>query len=113
MSTISDARLTDAEEAEIRRIVEQLDVAWNSHDARAFADLFSTDANFTNVRGMQAEGRDVVERFMAPLFATMFGDSEQRMVRSKTQFLTDELATVDAWWTMDGARTLEGHPRPK
>lgn len=103
---------TDAEEAEIGRVLKQLDVSWNLHDAHAFARLFSEDANFTNVRGMQASGRDDIERFMAPLFATMFADSEQRIQGSKTQFLTANLAAVDVWWTMEGARTLDGHLRP-
>jgi uncharacterized protein (TIGR02246 family) len=101
-----------SEEDGIAGILEQLDVAWNAHDAGAFAAQFSVDADFTNVRGMQASGRDGVRRFMAPLFATMFRESEQRILRSPSRFLTSTLATVDVWWTMEGARTLDGLPRP-
>lgn len=110
-STTSVAGLPNPE-AEIQRIIEQLDVAWNSHDAKAYADLFAVDADFTNVRGMQAQGREGVEAFMAPLFDTMFSDSEQRLLKSRARVLSDVLAAVDCWWTMDGARTLDGYPRP-
>ncbi|HEU5003437.1 MAG TPA: SgcJ/EcaC family oxidoreductase [Actinomycetota bacterium] len=97
---------------DIRQVLEQIDVAWNVHDASKFAALFTGDARFTNVRGMQARGRDGVERFVAPLFATMFSDSEQHTLRIDTAFLAPGLAAVDAWWTMHGARTLDGSPRP-
>ncbi len=103
---------SDQEEASIRLVLERLDDAWNEHDARAFAEPFCEDADFTNVRGMQAHGRAGVERFMEPLFATMFADSEQRILSSTSRFLTKDLAAVDAWWTMDGALTPYGQLRP-
>jgi uncharacterized protein (TIGR02246 family) len=52
---------------------------------------------------MQASGRDGVWQFMAPLFATMFRESEQQILRSQARFLTSRLAAMDVWWTMDGA----------
>ena len=112
MSTDSVQRDAATDEA-IAGLVAGLDLAWNAHDAAAFARLFAEDADFTNVRGMQARGRDGVERFMAPLFGTMFAGSVQQVLRSTTRYLTDGLAAVDVWWAMVGARMLDGQPRPK
>lgn len=104
--------MSPAEGSDIERIFQQLDEAWNCHDAAAFAGLFAPDADFTNVRGMQATGRAGIERFMTPLFATMFAGSRQTVLRSATRVLAAGLAAVDAWWSMEGARTLDGLPRP-
>jgi uncharacterized protein (TIGR02246 family) len=106
------AREREEDEARIKRVLTGLDVAWNAHDAPAFAESFCEDADFTNVRGMQVSGRRGVERFMAPLFATMFSGSEQRILRWSTRFLSPSLAAVDVWWTMRGARAVDGQDRP-
>lgn len=100
------------EEAAIQTVLEGLDAAWNAHDAHAFAAWFTEDADFTNVRGMQTSGRERVEWFMAPLFETMFADSRQHVVRSRIRFVAADLAAADVWWTMDGARTVDGQVRP-
>lgn len=120
MEDVAQAINTDVEqgpataddEAEIRQVLHEIDLAWNAHDAARFAALFSLDADFTNVRGMQARNRTGVQRFIGPLLATMFADSEQRILRSRTRFLRGDLAAVDAWWTMRRARSVDGQARP-
>jgi uncharacterized protein (TIGR02246 family) len=54
------------------KIVVAMVRAWNSHDAHAFAAIFARDADFTNVFGMVAQGREAIEGFHAPIFETMF-----------------------------------------
>ena len=45
------------EEHAIRAVMDRFMDAWNHHDAKAFAAVFSEDADFTNVRGVGASGR--------------------------------------------------------
>jgi uncharacterized protein (TIGR02246 family) len=74
--------------------------------------VFAEDADFTNVRGMSAHGRPDVEKFHAPRFATTFKDSLQKMTEIKIRFIRPDVAAVDAWWEMTGAKTQEGQVIP-
>lgn len=86
---------------------------WNRHDAKAFSSIFSREADFTNVFGMKASGRDEVERFHAPLFATMFSNSELNMAGMSSRQIRPGVATVDLHWSMSGASDPEGNAWPE
>ena len=49
------------DEAGIRKVVDNLITAFNSHDVKALVSSFHTDAEFTNVIGMTAHGRMEIE----------------------------------------------------
>lgn len=85
------------------RIAATLVETWNRHDAKAFSSIFSPETDFTNVFGMKACGRDEVERFHAPLFATMFRDSHLSAVGMSSRQIRPDVATVDLYWSMNGA----------
>lgn len=86
--------------------------AWNKHDAHAFALSFAPDADFTNVRGAHAQGREAVESFHAPVFAGIFKDSHLTCKLRSVRFLAAGLAAVDVDWNMTGARSPGGTVRP-
>jgi uncharacterized protein (TIGR02246 family) len=86
--------------------------AWNKHDAKAFSLVFAEDADFTNVRGMSVHGRAEIEKFHAPLFATRFKDTNQKIAKSKIRFIKPDVAAVDVWWEMTGAKGPEGQDIP-
>lgn len=100
------------DEERIRKVLANFIEAWNKHDAKAFSLVFAEDADFTNVRGMSAHGRAEVEKFHAPRFATTFKDSHQKMTEIKVRFIRTDVAAVDAWWEMTGAKTQEGQDIP-
>jgi uncharacterized protein (TIGR02246 family) len=85
---------------------------WNRHDAKAFSSIFSSDADFTNVFGMKANGRDAVERFHTPLFATMFRDSRLSITDVSSRQIRSDVATADLRWSMSGARDPQGNAWP-
>lgn len=95
------------------RIVNSLVAAWNAHDARAFAQSFAEDADFTNVFGMHAKGRGAIESFHAPIFATMFKDSRLAAADTRVRPLRADIAAVDLRWEMTGARGPDGTPWPR
>jgi len=85
------------DETAIRKVLADFVEAWNKHDAKAFSMVFAEDADFTNVRGASAHGRAEVEKFHAPLFATRFKDTNQKMTKNKIRFIKPDVAAVDAW----------------
>lgn len=101
------------EEHAIRAVMDRFTDAWNHHDAKAFAAVFSEDADFTNVRGVGASGRANIEAFHAPVFATIFSKSHQEYTNIKTRFLRPDVAAVDVQWKMAGTLDAQGNPRPE
>jgi uncharacterized protein (TIGR02246 family) len=101
-----------SDEAAIRAVMNSFMDAWNRHDAKAWAALFSEDADFTNVRGMGASGRSNIEEFHASRFATIFKNSNQKYTDIKTRFIRPDIAAVDVHWEMTGAAFTDGNPSP-
>jgi uncharacterized protein (TIGR02246 family) len=102
----------NTDEDAIRAVVDRLMEAWNRHDAHAFAAVFAQDADFTNVIGMGAHGRDKIEEFHAPMFSSLFKNSHQDYTEIKVRFIRPDVATVDVRWHMTGATDPQGNPRP-
>lgn len=101
------------DETAIAQTVQRFVDSWNNHDAHAFALTFTEDCDFTNVGGTHAHGRDNVEKFHAPVFATVFKKSHQTAKLRSIRFLASDLAAVDVDWQMTGATFPDGRPRPE
>jgi uncharacterized protein (TIGR02246 family) len=102
-----------ADEAAISAVITDRFLAgWNAHDAHLFASAFAPDADFTNVRGMSASGRENIEQFHAQAFQKMFMQSHQTAEVKKVRFLKPDVAIVDVRWEMTGALTPDGVSRP-
>jgi uncharacterized protein (TIGR02246 family) len=100
------------EEEGIRKVLADFTGAWNSHDAKAFSMDFAEDADFTNVRGVSAQGRTEIEKFHAPRFATIFKDTHLTITDIKIRFIKPDVAEVDARWEMTGSKTPDGKEVP-
>ncbi|MDQ3472294.1 MAG: SgcJ/EcaC family oxidoreductase [Acidobacteriota bacterium] len=113
-TTSGQARLMGKvkDEAGIRKVLADFIEAWNKHDAKAFSMAFAEDADFTNVGGKSAHGRAEVEKFHAPRFATKFKDTHLKITETKIRFIEPDVAAVDAWWEMTGAKNREGQDIP-
>ena len=96
------------DEEAIRKTLAAFVEAWNRHDAKAFSMVFTEDADFTNVRGTSASSRAAIEAFHAPMFAARFKDTHQKMTKDKIRFIRPDVAAVDAWWEMTGAKGADG-----
>jgi uncharacterized protein (TIGR02246 family) len=100
-------------EQAIEGLAHALETAWNRHDARALAEPFAQDADFTNVFGMAVKGRAAIEALHAPLFKTMFTDSRLTVLQTRVRMIRSDVAGVDVNWTMTGARDPHGNPWPE
>jgi len=112
LPTLLLSQTTEANEPAIRAVVDQFMDAWNRHDAKAFAAVFSEDADFTNWRGTGASGRSKIEEFHAPMFATVFSKSHQEYTDIKARLLRPDIAAVDVHWKMTGMTDRQGNPLP-
>lgn len=108
---------TDAEHAADRTAIDtvltyRFVAGWNDHDAHVFASAFAEDAEFTNDRGVGADGRYRIEQFHAQAFQKMFGKSHLSVEVKRIRFLKPDVAVVDVRWEMTGALTPDGTAAP-
>jgi uncharacterized protein (TIGR02246 family) len=53
----------------VRRLYEQILIAWNEQDAPAMAGYFEVDGNLVGYDGSQADSRATIEDHLRPIFA--------------------------------------------
>jgi uncharacterized protein (TIGR02246 family) len=102
-----------SDEKAIHEVMDRFVGAWNRHDAKAFAAVFTEDADFTNWRGVGASGRAKIEEFHALIFATIFNKSVLKYTDIKIRFARPDVAAVDVHWDMTGAVDAHGNPVPE
>ena len=103
----------DRDEAEIRDLQARQASAWNHHDAKAYADLFTEDGDVVNVVGWWWKGRAEIESKLRAAFAFVFRDSTMTITYVQVRFLSPEIAVAHVGWTMTGARTPPNIPEPR
>ncbi len=117
-STLPHARMTSAasdpaDETAIRKLEVQQQEAWNRHDAKAYADLFTDDGDCVNVLGWWWKGRAEIEKKLTDAYVFVFAQSVLTVGEVDIRFLNPDLAVVHTRWTMTGARTPQGLPTPQ
>ena len=75
------------DERAIRDIEARWPDAWNRHDMKAAAALFTNDADFINVSGRYWKGREEIEAQHARTHAMMFKESVWTTLDTKIRFL--------------------------
>ncbi len=98
---------------EIRNVETQQGEAWNRHDAKAYASLFTDDGDCVNVVGWWWKGRVEIEKKLTDAYAFVFRESVLTIKDVDVRFLAPEVAIAHVRWTMVGARTPKGIPEPQ
>jgi len=101
------------EEAAIRQVQVLQAAAWNQHDARAYANLFTEDADAVNVVGWWWRGRPEIERKIREGFEFVFAQSTLTITDVDVRFLSPSTAVAHVRWTMVGAKTPPNMPEPR
>lgn len=101
------------DESEIRQLQARQQDAWNRHDAKAYAALFTDDGDVVNVAGWRWKGRGEIERQLAAAYAVVFRESRLTIVDVDVRFLARDVAIAHVRWTMEGARTPPPIPEPR
>jgi uncharacterized protein (TIGR02246 family) len=110
-STVATAGPPTDENA-IRDLEGRQALAWNRHDAGAYADLFTEDGDVVNVLGWWWQGRAEVRDKLSDAFAWVFRDSTLTIDAVHMRFLDPTTAVVHVRWTLDGAKVPPGAPAP-
>ena len=103
---------SSADEAAIRQVIQQVQDAWNAHDGKAFAAPFAPNADYVNVRGLHAKGREAIEKGHTAIFSTIYKESRNIGTIKSIRFLRPDVAVVHAEWNLEyraGEETRKGH----
>ena len=96
----------------IQTVLNGFTYGWNTHDAKIFSEIFSEDADFTNVRGMTRHGRTAIEELHADGFKGVWASSTLSITTTKIRFITPDVAAVDALWELIGSKQQDGSDGP-
>ena len=86
--------------------------AWNRHDAKAYAALFTEDGDLVNVVGWWWKGRPQTEQKLTDAYMFVFRESTLTVNGVQVKFLTPDIAVAHVHWSMVGAKTPQGLPEP-
>ena len=92
----------------IQQVLNGFTDGWNRHDAKTFSEIFTEDADFTNVMGMRRHGRTAIEEIHAPGFKGIWAFSTLTITEYKIRLIKPDVAAVDAWWELTGLKKQDG-----
>mgnify|MGYP001201133337 CR=1 FL=1 len=101
-----------ADDEAVRKVVAGFSDGWNTHDARAMCASLVDDIEWTNWRGEVLNTRQGVEDEHARLFADLYKNTHRVDTVKSIRYLAPDLASVDNYWTMTGARKRDGSDWP-
>ncbi len=111
-ATAADGSASSNEDAAIKQVVAGFSDGWNSHNAHAMCVSLADDVQWVNWRGEPLGTRQAVEDEHARLFADLYKNTQRTDVVKTIRYLSPELAVVDDYWTMTGARKRDGSDWP-
>jgi uncharacterized protein (TIGR02246 family) len=88
------AELSRTDVDAIHRVVAGLEKAWNNADGEDYGLWFQDDAEFVNVYGMYAQGRDQIAAGHKMIFGTVYAGSTMRAIPINVRPLGDDVAVV-------------------
>ena len=100
------------DEAAIKQVVAGFSDGWNSHDAHAMCLSLADDVQWVSWRGEVSHNRKQVEVDHAALFAGLYKSSHRTDTVKAIRYLAPDLASVDNFWSMTGAKTRDGSDWP-
>lgn len=108
----TDDTPNSGEDAAVKQVVAGFSDGWNTHDAHAMCASLADDVQWVNWRGEPLASRQAVEDEHAKLFADLYKNTHRTDTVKSIRYLGPELAVVDDYWTMTGARKRDGSDWP-
>ena len=113
LAQIASCASSEEEAAAIRQVEMKQQEAWNRHDAKPYANLFTQDGDCVNVVGWWWKGRVEIEKKLTAAYAFVFRESVLTITDVDVKFPAPETAIAHVRWTMIGARTPGALPKPQ
>jgi uncharacterized protein (TIGR02246 family) len=82
--------------------------AWNAHDMKALADLFTEDADFVNVAGMWWKGRAQILAMHERSHANKFKTTTLVETNTTVRMLGPDVAVIHFEWELSGELDPDG-----
>jgi uncharacterized protein (TIGR02246 family) len=108
----ADDSANSSEDAAIKEVVAGFSNGWNTHDAHSMCASLADDVEWVNWRGEPLGTRQAVEDEHAKLFADLYKNTHRTDVVKTIRYINPQLAAVDDYWTMTGARKRDGSDWP-
>ena len=108
----ADEIAASGEDDAVKKVVAGFSNGWNTHNARSMCASLADDVQWVNWRGEVYGTRKQVEDEHAMLFADLYKETHRTDTVKSIRYLSSELASVDDYWTMTGARKRDGSSWP-
>ena len=91
MGCEQDKKLVNDEQA-IRNVILQMTEGFNKHDAKAATQMYTSDADFVNVRGDKYTGAVEIQQKLAAIFSTRAKQATLKTLNVTVRFVNPDLA---------------------
>jgi uncharacterized protein (TIGR02246 family) len=108
----ADDSANSSEDAPIKQVVAGFSNGWNTHDAHSMCASLADNVDWVNWRGEPLGTRQAVEDEHARLFADLYKNTHRTDTVKTIHYIGPELAVVDDYWTMTGAKKRDGSDWP-
>jgi uncharacterized protein (TIGR02246 family) len=108
----ADGSASSGDDAAIKDVVAGFSNGWNIRDAHAMCLSLADDVEWVNWRGESLGTRKDVEEEHAKLFTDQYKNSHRIDEVKSIKYVTPNLAIVDDYWTMTGAKKRDGSDWP-
>jgi uncharacterized protein (TIGR02246 family) len=98
----TSAKLDPAARRQIESIFERWEGAWNTHNGRAWAELFHDDATWILWTGAVWQGRDVIEKGIGEAYRTVYRESKQTSEPQEIRAVAPDVVIVRSLTTLTG-----------
>ena len=103
---------TRVEEEAIKALMIQTTDAFNRHDAKAWAQFCTPDAQLVTVRGESMKGSAEIEKGLAAIFETRGRQARLRTLDVAVRFIRPDVALVHLTNEMSGVASADGQQQP-
>src|SRR5262245_34179346 len=100
------AQTADDERA-IRKLADQYETGWNTHDMTLLAAMRADDIDFVVVTGEHRKGREASMAKLGDQHRTQFRDSVWTNEKISVQFLRPDVALMHIEWAVKGDRDVD------
>lgn len=90
------SRDQQADEDAIRELIDQQVKGWAAGDSEAYAETFTSDADYVTFLGSRHKGREAIATSYVPLFRRLLKGTRLQIEISEVRFLTPDVALIHA-----------------
>ena len=101
-----------ADDAAIRKQVDQFAASWNKGDAKAAAQFFSDDGDYVSSTGQRGDGRAGVEKVLTEQYTGVYKGATLKNTVTSIRFLKPDVAIVNGTFEVSGMQGPDGKALP-